>query len=41
MTARCFCHELAHLDGQLYTQLCDRLLTTEELDELLEEEGEA
>lgn len=41
MTARCFCHELAHLEGQLYTQLCDRLLTTEELDELLEEEGEA
>ena len=41
VTARCFCHELAHLDGQLYTQLCDRLLTTEELDELLEEEGEA
>lgn len=40
MTARCFCHELAHLEGQLYTQLCDRLLTTEELDELLEEEGE-
>jgi len=39
MTARCFCHELAHLEGQLYTELCDRLLTTEELDRLLEEEG--
>ncbi len=25
MTARCFCHELAHLDGQLYTDLADRI----------------
>lgn len=32
MTARCFCHELAHLDGQLYTDLADRIYTTEELD---------
>ena len=40
MTARCFCHELAHLDGHLYTELCDRLYTTEELDELEEQEDE-
>ena len=39
MTARCFCHELAHLDGQLYTDLADRLYTTEELDAMLEEQG--
>ena len=41
MTARCFCHELAHLDGHLYTELTDRLYTTEELDELEEQEDEA
>ena len=39
MTARCFCHELAHLDGQLYTDLADRIYTTEELDAMLEEQG--
>ena len=38
MTARCFCHELAHLDGHLYTELTDRLYTTEELDELEDQE---
>ena len=32
LTARCFCHELDHLDGILYTQLMDRFLTPEELD---------
>ena len=41
MTARCFCHELAHLDGHLYTELTDRLYTTEELDELEDQEDEA
>ena len=41
MTDRCFCHELAHLDGHLYTELTDRLYTTEELDELEEQEDEA
>ena len=29
--ARCFCHELDHLDGILYTQIMDRYLTDEEL----------
>lgn len=32
--ARCFCHELEHLDGLLYPRLCDRLYTPDELDEL-------
>ena len=32
LIARCFCHELDHLDGILYTQLMDRFLTQEELD---------
>lgn len=38
ITARCFCHELAHLEGQMYTALCDRVYTTEELETM--EEGE-
>lgn len=42
MTARCFCHELEHLDGHLYTEHIDHFLTDEELREYLEgeEEGE-
>ena len=31
LIARCFCHELDHLDGILYTQVMDRYLTDEEL----------
>lgn len=38
MIARCFCHELAHLDGHLYTEVAERMLTQEELDELMDEE---
>jgi len=38
LTARCFCHELAHLDGHLYTELCDRLYTNEELEQMMEED---
>ena len=33
LIARCFCHELDHLDGILYTQVMDRLLTEEELEQ--------
>ena len=32
LIARCFCHELVHLDGILYTQVMDRFLTEEELE---------
>ena len=32
LTARCFCHELDHLDGILYTQIMDRYMTEEELE---------
>ena len=40
MTARCFCHELEHLDGHLYVEHVDRLYTNEDLDELMaEQEG--
>ena len=34
LTARCFCHELDHLDGHLYTEFVSRMLTPEELKEL-------
>lgn len=42
MTARCFCHELEHLDGHLYTEHIDHFLSDEELRAYLEaeEEGE-
>ncbi len=31
LIARCFCHELDHLDGIIYTEVMDRFLTEEEL----------
>lgn len=31
LIARCFCHEIDHLDGILYTEVMDRFLTDEEL----------
>ena len=40
VTARCFCHELSHLDGHLYVELTDRLYTSEELDAMAAEEEE-
>lgn len=36
LTARCFCHELDHLDGIIFTQVMDHLLTDEELMEYCE-----
>ena len=33
LIARCFCHELDHLDGILYTSVMDRFLTREELEQ--------
>lgn len=40
ITARCFCHELSHLDGHLFTELCEKLYTSEELDAMMEEQEE-
>ena len=37
LTARCFCHELDHLDGILYTQVMERFLTDKEVKEMMEE----
>jgi len=32
LTARCFCHEIDHLDGVVFTKLCERMLSQEELE---------
>ena len=40
LIARAFCHELAHLDGHLYTEVADRMLTPEELEELISDDEE-
>ena len=32
LIARCFCHELDHLDGIMYTEVMERYLTEEELE---------
>ncbi len=43
LTARCFCHELEHLDGHLYTEKAYHMLTDEEYAKLMsgdEDEGQ-
>ena len=34
LLARCFCHELDHLDGKLYPDVCERMLYKEEIEEI-------
>lgn len=34
VVARCFCHELEHLDGHVFSEHADRLYTSEEIAEL-------
>ena len=34
LLARCFCHELDHLDGKLYNSVAERMLAPEEIEEL-------
>ena len=43
LTARCYCHEIEHLDGHLFVEHTDHLLTEEELQEYIrrQEEDEA
>ena len=43
LTARCFCHEIEHLDGHLFVEHTDHLMTEEELEEFIrrKEEDEA
>ena len=31
LTARCMCHEFEHLDGHLFIEKCERMLTQEEI----------
>lgn len=38
LTARCMCHEIEHLDGHLFTEKCERMLTEEEISGPAEEE---
>ena len=40
LLARCFCHEIAHLDGILYTDVADRMLTEEEIKAYMESDDE-
>ena len=37
LTARCFCHEIEHLDGHLFVEHTDHLMTEEELEEKYQE----
>ena len=43
LTARCFCHEIEHLDGHLFVEHTDHLMTEAELEEFIrrQEEDEA
>ena len=41
LIARCFCHEIDHLDGHLYTEIAERMLTPEELEQMNREAEEA
>lgn len=34
IVARCFCHEIEHLDGHVFSEHADRLYTGEEIEEL-------
>jgi len=40
LLARCFCHEIEHLDGHLYVEHIDHFLSDEELEAYFAEEGE-
>ena len=41
LTARCFCHEIEHLDGHLFIEHTDRLMTEEELQEFIRQKEES
>ena len=41
LTARCFCHEIEHLDGYLFIEHTDRLMTEEELQEFIRQQEES
>ena len=41
ITARCFCHEIEHLDGHMYYEHADRLFTEDEVDKVLSQSAES
>lgn len=41
LTARCFCHEIEHLDGHLFIEHTDRLMTEEELQKFIRQQEES
>ena len=41
LTARCFCHEIERLDGHLFIEHTDRLMTEEELQEFIRQQEES
>lgn len=38
LTARCFCHEIDHLNGVLFPDVCERMLSNDEIEKLGETE---
>lgn len=38
MVARCFCHEIEHLDGHVFSEHVDRLYDNDEIEQLMAEE---
>lgn len=40
LVARAFLHEIDHLDGHMYTEFAERMLTDEELEAMMEAQGE-
>ena len=38
--ARCFLHEIDHLDGHMYTEIAEKMLTPEELAALEQQEAD-
>jgi len=38
IVARCFCHEIEHLDGHVFSEHADRLYTSEEIEQIMEDE---
>ena len=41
LLARAFLHEIDHLDGHLYPEIAEKMLTAEELEEMLKQEKDA
>lgn len=41
LLARAFCHELDHLDGHVYTEIAERMLTPEEIEQMADEQEDA